>query len=330
MSLKLLAQRFLAITLIPAAVFLFPNDQAVEVAAGGIVPRHEPHVLMKKERLVISPGKVSAEYEFENESLRDVITQVAFPVPEYVYPWVSRDKSFADFKLWIDGRPSGYKAEARAFLNGLDRTNVLRKLGITIETFGGFSYETFQSKHGTESFMKYEINKLSPDQQSELIKLGLISGDSAKSEPLIPRWSVRKAYYWTQLFPAGRIVSIRHEYAPVVGYRPILAKDLRNDLKDSCISEELVGKIQLEEARKDQWCGYAGWVKYILTTAKSWKTPIKDFELDVEISPASIFATPKYVSFCWNGKFETIDKGSRSIRVKDFNPDQDLTVFYFW
>jgi hypothetical protein len=38
---------------------------------------------MQKERLFISTEKVRVEYEFLNDTDQDIVTEVAFPIPEY-------------------------------------------------------------------------------------------------------------------------------------------------------------------------------------------------------------------------------------------------------
>ena len=153
---------------------LFPNDQAVAVAAGGIVAKRERRVSMKKERLFISPGNPRVEYSFENESNVDITTQIAFPVPEYVWRGEFQLPDFSDFRLWVDGSPATFQTETHAFVKGEDRTEILRKLGITIENFGGFDYADSEIRNGEVYFSHYQVSELSPQQRSELIKLGLI------------------------------------------------------------------------------------------------------------------------------------------------------------
>jgi hypothetical protein len=65
------------------------------------------------------------------------------------------------------------------------------------------------------------------------------------------------------------------------------------------------------------------WVDHILTTANAWRTPIKDFELVVKkTSPEDC------VSFCWDGKVETLDNRTFIARVKNFVPKYELQVLF--
>jgi hypothetical protein len=72
-SLALLAA--LLVAALPSPVRA--NDGAAELAVGGIQLRSERRVAMRKERLYISLGKVTVEYEFVNESKEDVVTDSA-------------------------------------------------------------------------------------------------------------------------------------------------------------------------------------------------------------------------------------------------------------
>jgi len=65
------------------------------------------------------------------------------------------------------------------------------------------------------------------------------------------------------------------------------------------------------------------WVKYILTTANTWKTPIRDFELIVE-RPAR-----QFVSFCWEGNVEKLSNTRFRATAHDFVPNQELLVYFF-
>ncbi len=67
----------------------------------------------------------------------------------------------------------------------------------------------------------------------------------------------------------------------------------------------------------------AEWVKYILTTANTWKTPIPDFELVVE-RPED-----QFVSFCWDGKVEKVSKTKLRASARDFVPTHELLVYFF-
>ena len=85
---------------------LSANDSDASVALGGVQLTREPRISMESERLTISLSKITVEYEFLNESDKDITTDVAFPIPPYEnteraeafgtsttssYGWMARD-----------------------------------------------------------------------------------------------------------------------------------------------------------------------------------------------------------------------------------------------
>ncbi len=333
------------------------NDSAASTAAGGIQLKREARISMEKERLTISKEKVTVEYEFLNETDQDITTEVAFPVPEYSFkfddPGAPRD--FQDFHLWIEGRDTPYEVETRAFQNSKDYTRLLQDMGIDIATFGHFDWDT--PGHGT-----YQISRLPEMQRRAMSDAGLI--DTQVDD--FPSWNVRKTYHWMQVFPARKILHVRHEYTPVIGFTRIRTGDLdpttrekrsseaRNRLKvdpksgagyylenaklldDSCIDPALQKKLTAEatesfktaeEAKQGDIIPFF-WVDYILTTANSWKTPIRDFELRIE-RPVTHDRFRWNVSFCWDGRMERPDPDHFVARVSGFVPTKELHISFF-
>ena len=112
------------------------NDTAVETAAGGLQLRDERRVSIMKERLYIGkqfigpvPSNlptlqnkypVIVEYEFVNESTEDVTTEVAFPLPEFSYPWedLIQDRRVRGFKVEVHGKVVPHATEVRAKAGG--------------------------------------------------------------------------------------------------------------------------------------------------------------------------------------------------------------------
>jgi hypothetical protein len=312
------------------------NDEASGVAAGGVVPRQEQRISIKKERLTIKNSgeysccTIEVEYEFLNESNEDVTTVVAFPMPEYYFALVGPPGEFRDFKVWINGRDQKYQTEFRAMVNGKDYTETLTSLGIRVSTFGDATPEHWPSG--------YQIEKLSWDEQEKLIRMGLID---KRDNNLWPLWALRKKHFWTQTFPANQVVRISHLYTALDGNKQIrLPKKSKTEfwnefkeLPDGCFEGNLLISLnrKLESALKSAenlWI-YCSWVKYILTSANTWKTPIKEFELIVE-KPRSKKIHPSYISFCWDGKVEKVENNRFIARKQDFVPTQELTVYFFW
>jgi hypothetical protein len=287
------------------------DDTAIEIAAGGIEWLREPRIRMVKERLTISLEKVIVEFEFLNESDHDIAIQVGFPVPEYdsSYGNYGGNKSFDYFDLQVDGKPFKYETEARAFLTGVDHSKILRKSGIDIGTFGGWQGEWEGGPDPNAPLMK-----LAKEKKEQLLKLGLLDKNGC------PLWSVRKTYHWTQRYPAHKIVRIRHQYSPVIGYSPDFLGSGR-----MCLDDDLAKRMDALSAKEDHYFP-TYFVQYILTSANTWKTPLGEFELIVD---KASFKDDGYVSFCWPGKIEKLDETRLIARAKDFVPSKDLTVYFF-
>ncbi|MGO9416099.1 MAG: DUF4424 family protein [Syntrophobacteraceae bacterium] len=347
--------------LIPA--WVCANDSAVETAAGGLQLRNEKRVSIAKERLYIGKQfigrepsnlphlqykyRVNVEYEFMNGSSKDVTTEVAFPLPQFSYPSddLIQDRKVSGFKVEVDGKEQPFETVVRAIAKGRDVTDLLKGYGIEIESFGNFSEESLGAgqyqkdllkKYGIEKKSsgdsnenssetgKYQVERLPKEAQARLKAAGAL--DAA----LAPNWSVSITYHWKQTFPAGKVVRVRHEYDAIPGFS--LDSDLSrylSTLEKGCFNTEL--KRGLQAAQKAAPASNSGgevlvqseWVKYILTTAKTWKMPIRDFELVVEAPEGD------FVSFCWNGKTEKLSNNRFRATAKDFVPNRELLIYFF-
>jgi hypothetical protein len=316
------------------------NDSAAAIAAGGVVSRIERRVSMRKERLAIrllgegnanvTRFRVSVEYEFANESIDEVTTEVAFPIPEYGYNPVGLEgpRDLGGFRAWVDGSEISVEKQVRAVARGQDQASTLRELGIDIEHHGYFSPDLA----GSDADHPDQLRRLTPADAQRLVQLGLIRG--TEPDDRWPEWTVAITWHWTQTFPTGEVIRVRHEYTPSAGSAYSTgARELLAGLTDVCANDALVHHLQLQKAsladaarrngHEDRSMVFGSWVRYVLETANNWRTPIRDFELLIE-SPEG-----RSVSFCWDGKVEKVSRTTFSARVKDFRPARDLTVYFF-
>jgi len=312
----------------------FGNDSAASVGVGGIQLKRDARISMEKERLTINREKVAVEYEFLNGTDEDITTEIAFPVPPYDKHFLdaSLPKGLDDFRVWVDGREMKYQTDVKAMVNGVDYSGLLRKLGVDVASLGHFDF-----KKGRADPYSPDVEKLSQSQRDELKRLGLIRSDNA-----FMGWTVIKTYHWTQTFQAHKILHVRHEYAPIVGFELLFPEDVQERtsqfvaaIHGSCIDDTLQ-KILTANSRKEQKEDVSfirnTWVDYILTTANTWKTPIKDFELIVERpKPKSgIFgASQWFVSFCWDGPVKRLDADHFLAHSVNFVPKRELHVAFF-
>ncbi|HLZ11911.1 MAG TPA: DUF4424 family protein [Candidatus Acidoferrum sp.] len=342
----------LCVSLLSFAPRSVADDAAVSVKAGGIEFKHEPRISMEKEVLRISREKVAVEYQFLNESVQDITTELAFPVPPMgVFDSDCGPRStFNDFRLWVDGQEIHYETEDLAKLAGTDYTLLIRNLGINIATFGDYWGPAEKCDGGDF--------KLSTQQVRELASHGLLDKDG------VPQWTVNRLFHWTQKFPARKTILIRHEYRPVIGSQYALLKDLEpganqrqtlaareasragqdkkfelgmlEPIQNACLEPGLLKALNKDnavafptETARAVANNYVDtiWVDFVIKTANFWKTPIKEFELIVE-KPEPSFGKSWYVSFCWNGEIHRDGSGRFVAKAKNFVPQRDLTVMF--
>lgn len=317
----------------------FGNDSAASVGLGGVQLGREARISMERERLTVSVDKITVEYEFLNGTANDITTEVAFPVPPYDRHFLDAGfpKGVDDFRVWVDGRAKTYQVDVKAMLNGIDYSRLLQQLGVDVAYLGHFTDD--DPKHDPYS---PDIEKLTRSQREELKRLGLIRSDNG-----FMGWTVVKIYHWRQTFPARKALHIRHEYAPIIGFEPLApevtvpvprrvrTQEFAAAIRDSCIDQALQNTLTLA-ARKDKESGgyiETFWIDYILTTANTWKTPIKTFELIVERpKPSGRWYAPRrrwLSSLCWEGPVEQLDAGHFVARASNFVPKRELHITFF-
>jgi len=300
------------------------------------VLRQEKRVSMAKERLLIrSVGedrtgrtrfRVEVDYEFLNESAVDVETEVAFPIPEYSYRYerTAGPIDLEGFRASVDGNEVPVVKDARAILGGRDYTSLLRGIGVDPEHHGYFSPEP---KRGQPD----QLRALTDAEAKRLASAGLIRG--IPPDERWPNWAVAITWHWTQVFPAGRAVRVRHEYTPAAGFRYSSdAGELLNGLPSTCGGKELAERLDARQALMsrsalqrggDSTVVRAAWVEYVLKTASSWKMPIREFELVIERPKGT------WVSLCWGGDMKRVSDTRFSARIRDYVPKEDLLVYFF-
>lgn len=307
-----------------ASVYLSADDGAASIAAGGlVVMKREPRITMAKEVLRISVSKVIVDYDFRNDSDLDITTEVAFPIPDYDHDLdrTGQEAGFDDFQLWVNGVPAHYQVEARAFLKDREYTQLLTDMHVDIASLA----------HAPLGKVGEDIKRLTSAQRKQLADAGLIDVETA-DEPL---WSVRKKYYWQQIFPAHKLIHIRHEYTPISGSENSITYGMgtkpdpasAREISTFCLDGQLHYSLQqiANSKTRDAWYSY---VDFILTTANTWKTPIEDFTLIVE-RPHLKDTLMSYVSFCWDGPVKRIDDDHFSAHTTNLLPAKELRVGFF-
>jgi len=109
-----------------------------------------------------------------------------------------------------------------------------------------------------------------------------------------------------------------------IGYPP--SDQFAYELHAACVDPKLREAITKSASEH----GYVSmqWVDYILTTANSWKRPIKNFELIVEKDSRTDYPST-LVSFCWEGKVQRLNQKTFKAVAVDFVPKADLHTAFF-
>lgn len=309
--------------------FLAPasaNDSTASLGAGGLTLTQSADIRMASEDLSISREAVRVRYAFVNESGAPITTRVAFPLPEANLEelaerdvgWpTDNEANLIDFKVTVDGKAVRHDFEGKAFLKGVDVSDVLRRFKIPFDMRPWGPIEV--------------IKKLPASSKTELVKRGLVE---ISDDYVTLKWTVKNTYHWQQTFPIGRPLKVEHSYKPVVGGfllparwvldKPALFREepfFRKFCIDQSTGAAIASRLKALEKQKGEGAVViATVIDYVLTTGKNWKGPIGAFKLTLDKGRAG-----NIISFCMDGVRKT---GPTTFVVEraDFEPEQDLRV----
>ena len=322
---------FLAAGVAIAATPAHANDSTAELATGGLIFVHNDNVEMVSEDLSISAKEVSVRYRFFNKSDQDVTVLVAFPMPEIRVEEPDQDialptedpVNFLAFTTTVNGKSVAIEVEQRVVAAGLDRTQLLRTLGIPLAPHLQVTNEA--------------LDRLPRDKRDELLRLGLAEieeSDDGKGvqKHLAPRWALNTTFYWEQTFPARAETAIEHRYQPSVGETvqtslgdpAAMQEDWFEEYRDKyCIDKDFLAALERARraARSRNGAPFSEQrIEYILKTGANWSGPIRDFRLVVDKGDAD-----SLVSFCGED-VKKIGPTRFEMRKINFTPDNDFAV----
>ncbi|WP_044539042.1 DUF4424 domain-containing protein [Bradyrhizobium sp. LTSP885] len=309
------------------------NDTSAALETGGLRFKHDADIEMRAEDLFISEKQVRIVYKFFNTSAADKTIMIAFPMPDIVgkegdenigIPTDDPENIF-DFHVTVDGKAVSPHLEQTALANGVDQSARLRKLGIPLMPIRGPAGE--------------RLDQLPKSNWPELVKLGVGAIETygtggPMQDHLVPTWTLRSAYTWTQTFPAGREITFEQIYRPSVGgsVQTIIGADKWRDYPDArgflaayCVDDDLIRTI--ERARATRQLPYPPFsersIAYVLSTGANWAAPIGEFHLTVDKGEAT-----NLVSFCAEGVKKT-GPTRFEVRHANFTPTGDLKIVIF-
>ena len=307
------------------------NDSSAELTNSGLIFVTNPDVEMRAEDLFISAEEVRVRYRFFNKLQRDVTTLVAFPMPEIRIDSMETNISVPTedpvnilaFETRVDGKQVAAEVEQRVLAAGIDRTALLRKLGIPLAPHLKATNEA--------------LDRLPQAKWNELIQLGLaeieeFDAGKGMEKHLGARWALQTTYYWLQTFPAGKEIVVEHRYKPSVGATvgtsygsPYATKDAAYEaqLRKYCIDKDFLAAIAraTKNAKPELGVPFQEQrIEYILKTGANWSGPIGDFRLVVDKG-----APENLVSFCGENVRKT-GPTRFEMTKKDFLPDGNLAI----
>jgi hypothetical protein len=326
-----------AIALVVAAITSIPalaNEGSIELATGGLIFVRNENLEMLSEDLAISPNAVGIRYRVLNKSDQDVTVLVAFPMPDIHIEGADDSLSVPTedavnllaFATAVNGKPVSAAAEQRVIAAGLDRTQLLRGLGIPLAPHLASTQEV--------------LDRLPPDKWEDLRRLGLAeieehdTGGGMKKH-LGARWALQTTFFWEQTFTAKAETVIEHRYKPSVGRSaqtllgsPKEAKEpWYEEYKDKyCFSYEFLAAVERARKAANSNFGAPFSERRIEYAHKTWVnglgSPIKEFRLTVDKGAAD-----NLVSFCGE-EAKKISETQLEVTKADYTPDGSLTILF--
>lgn len=317
--------------LLAAAPVMTPslaNDTMSQLGTGGLVFLTTEEVKMLSEDLYVSPEEVRVTYQFQNLTEADVSALVAFPLPDITgspdfmvsVPSEESENIFG-FATRFAGQPVEAELHQSVFVTNIDYTGYLTGLGLPLTPFG---QETIAA-----------VNALSDAEKAELLHRGLVvpmefdAGQGWQRE-YYPVWTLKSAYSWEALFPAGETVEVTHSYTPSVGgtvavtflAEPSEGYDPASTYQRTyCTDEGFVAAVRKTLPDQNETWGAPfteSWISYVWSTGSNWSGPIGTFRLTIDKGrPENL------VSFCWDGEVTKTSPTTFEMEASDWWPPYD-------
>jgi hypothetical protein len=313
--MKMIGAFVLAAFLVPLNVHA--NDGFAALGAGGVTISRSDMVALKREVLDISCDEIHVSYDFVNESGRDEEALVMFPLPPYPADFsesnVISHGQPSGFTIKVDGRIVTYDTEVKATHKGRDVTEALKAAGLTPQQIARLPFD--------KTLLNFDHELLIPKEQRDaLAKKGLVVDG-------VPAWNIHVTYVWKQTFPANTTVHVEHMYRPFTAEGTFGGYPGHTKLGDYCLTEEQVHRLKDLRANKEKLNIFSQVpgtnLKYILTTANSWKDGIRDFRLRIHVK-----AEDEIVGLCFPAEVKRVSATTYEAHMVNFKPTAELSVFF--
>lgn len=307
------------------------NDTSAVLTTGGLEFVANPDIVLDSEELFISKEEIRVIYQFRNTDAADQNILVAFPMPDIVpnifspvaFPTGPVDNLF-EFETMFNGEPVKATLHEYAYAVGVDRTELVKELGLPLVPIGEGVAEA--------------ADALDEETTSRLLHLGMLIPDEFDAgqgweKHHWPAWTYRATYTWEGDFPAGETVTVEHRYKPSVGgtvgvsflSEPYEDYDPASEYKTKyCTDDAFIAAVRKTLANPDEpWSApfFESWISYILTTGGNWGVgAIGKFRLVVDKG-----SEENLVSFCGDGVTK-IGPTTFEMVKEDFWPQKELDI----
>lgn len=136
---------------------------------------------------------------------------------------------------------------------------------------------------------------------------------------------LKVTHHWEQVFPAGKTLTVTHEYKPVTGGEAMLwfeGEERAAKTKTYCIEPDFAKWLGKTNQPDKGVVLSPSYVDYILTTGANWKGPIGKFRLTIQKAKAE-----DKISLCATG-LKKQDVRTFVLEKTAFTPEQDLQVMF--
>lgn len=242
----------------------FSNDAVSSQTMKGIVLSKTDAIALRKEKLLLTPTEIIVDYIFENTTSKAQTLLVSFPLPPLINAYDDcggRVSRFDSFSVTVDGANVSYQTECRAFNESIEVTEDLKKVGLPICEF----------KDQLDRNKFFDRNKIAKDALAEMIKKNLIYEEG--NECGVFPFEIHRKHYWTQNFPPMQKIHVQHKYEPELGVTSVCT--LYNNWNS--IIPNFPDPRGGDPESPFLYC--AKYLKYIITSANTWKNGIEDFEM---------------------------------------------------
>ncbi|WP_171015859.1 DUF4424 domain-containing protein [Devosia sp. FKR38] len=307
------------------------NDTSAVLTTGGLEFVTNSDIVMQSEDLFISKEQIKVDYVFRNDGTSDQTILVAFPMPDIVPNFYSPiafptgpDDNLFEFETTFDGKPVTATLHEYAFAHGVDRTDVLKQMGLPMVPIS----------EGAQA----AIEALDPESQAQLLHLGMITPDEyddgqGMKKHYWPGWTYKATYTWEGTFPAGKTVNVVHSYKPSVGgtagiaflSEPYEGYDPAVEYATKyCTDQDFLDTVRSKlKNPEESWSApyMESWISYILTTGGNWGgNGIEKFRLVIDKG------NPKnLLSFCGKNVTKT-GPTTFEMTEENFWPERELDI----